>query len=490
MTEPENTNVNAARSPFYCLAVPIAPQQGKERAALVRLEELVGRSLWLVKLRWLGAAGLFAAITLARFVLRLPVPAGALYALAACVPLYNALFLALLRRGAPPEADTEARLGRARRQATAQLAADMALLAGVLHLSGGVENPLFVYFVVHVTVAGILLPRRGALGVATFAVVLFGAVSAGEYGGLLAHYPLWGGQVQLYANAPFVVTLLAVFTTTVYLAVYLSGDIVNKLRARDRELMSMATSLERGTLDLQEAYQKIKTLEQKKSDVLRVASHQLRSPLSAIKSLLDVLLHGYARDEQERLNLLERAHERTDGMLVMIDELLILSRLKDADHLPERSAETLDVCSLMADLDLLYRPRAREKGVTLDLSPPPRTCLITAAGADIREALNNLVDNAINYTPRGGRVSCSAIIEADKLIVKVADTGIGIDENEKERVFNEFYRAPNAKAVDPSGTGLGLAIVKRAVEKWNGTIMLDSTPGNGTTFTLRFPLVA
>jgi len=487
MSDRENPGPTA-ESPFYCLAVPIAPEEGAARAAFVRLQDLVERSLWLVRLRWPAVAGLFLATMVARFVLDLPVPTGALYFSAVCIAAYNALFLAVSRKRADAGADTEAQLRRADVLATAQIVADMAALTVLLHFSGGIENPLLVYFVFHVIVAPILFSRRRAFQIATFAVLIFGGLAAIEYTGLIAHYHIWAGESELYRSGAYVFTVLAVFASTMYLAVYISGDIVAKLRARDRELMSVTTSLERGTLELQDAYQRIKALEEKKSDVLRVAAHQLRSPVSAIKSLLDVVVHGYAKDDQERLRLLTRAHARTDGMLVMINELLVLSRLKDMDHILEESGEKVDVCSALGDLGALYGPRAREKGVRLEVSPPPETCVITAAGADVREALNNLVDNAINYTPSGGSVSCRAAMDGDDLVITVSDTGMGIEPSEIENVFEEFYRAPNAKAVDAHGTGLGLPIVKRSVEKWNGTISVDSRPGEGTTFTLKFPL--
>jgi signal transduction histidine kinase len=291
----------------------------------------------------------------------------------------------------------------------------------------------------------------------------------------------------MHQNAAFVCVGLVVFAAAMYLTVFLAGDVVEKLRAHERELVSVTTSLERGSLELQDAYERIKALEEKKSDVLRVAGHQLRSPLSAIRSLLDVAVEGYAVEPERQRRMLERARSRTTAMLAMVNELLVLSRLKESDRGRERSEERIDVCSILAALDELYRPKAESKGVTLVLSPPPDACAILASGDDIREALNNLLDNAINYTPTGGTVRCAARFDEPNLIVSVSDTGIGIEPETLDRVFEEFYRAPNAKKVDANGTGLGLAIVKRTIEKWHGSITVESKPGEGTTFTLVFP---
>ncbi len=473
-------------SPFYCLAVPIAPEQGARRTALMRLEELSARNRWLVKLRWMALAALAGVTALSVLVLHLPVSPVALIAIGGVILAYNFVFGTLCRK-IPSPTDMEGSLKNANRLATLQMVVDIVMLTTLLHFSGGVENPFFFYFVFHIIIASILLGRKASFRMATLAVVLFSSLALGEYQSLLAHHRLWWFQTELYRSPAYVFGVLVVFATTMYLAVYFAGDVVRKLRDRERELVGVTTSLEKGALELQEAYQKIKDLEEKKSDFLRVAAHQLRSPLSAIRSLLDVVIHGYTRDPGEERRMLEHAHNRTDIMLAMINDLLSLSRLKDIETVRDKPAETVNACQILSELDELYRPRALEKGVRLELSDVPKTCTIFAAADDVRGALNNLLDNALNYTPPGGTVSCAARIESGRLAVTISDTGIGISPEDLGKIFEEFYRAPNARGLHAHGTGLGLAIVKKTIEKWNGHISVESTPGKGTTFTLEFP---
>lgn len=473
-------------SPFFCYAVGISPEEGRQKVLLSRLAELELRNSWLVGLRWLAALGLAAATTVARYVFEMPVEAKPLYAIALLLVLYNAIFRAVARRG-DAQAPPERQLSRERVLAGTQIAIDLVILTVMLHFSGGVENPFFFYFVFHMIIASILLERRASFHIAAFGVFLFAALVTLEYEGAVGHYALWPSMAALHANATFVLAALVVFATTMFLSVYFAGSIVEKLRARESELIGVTASLERGSLELAEAYEKIRVLEERKSGFLRVAAHQLRSPLSAMRSLFDVVLDGYASDPAAALDMLERARARTDMMLALVNDLLELSRLKDAEGVAAQTPRLVSVCDLLAELQSLYHPKADAKGIDLVVNGPDEACSISAVEDDIRQALNNLLDNAITYTPQGGRIEATAAVESGRLVIRVSDTGIGIPRDSVEHLFDEFYRAPNAKAAQPHGTGLGLAIVKRAVEKWGGAVSVTSEVGRGTTFELSFP---
>ena len=482
----QNDNAKPAASRFYCYAVGIAPEEGRHRSILARLEELRSRNIWLVRLRWLAVCGLVAAATVARCAFNSPVEVGVLYGVALFLLLFNAIMRLLV--GSSRGGDNfERQLLAARILATLQMTIDLVVLTVMLHYSGGVENPFLFYFVFHMIIGSILLTRVVSFYMATFAVALFGGLVLCEYAGVLRHYPVWPAEGRLYADGTYVTAALAVFASTMYLSVYFAGSIVEKLRARDAELIGVTSSLEKGSLQLADAYEKIRALEEKKSEYLRIASHQLRSPLSAIRSLLDVVLDGYAGEPDKRRQMLQRAHDRTDLMLALVDDLLELSRLKDTVRISSEKAELVGVCALLSELESLYRPRAQARKLTLTVTCPSAACEISAAPDDIRQALNNLLDNAINYTPENGSVAASAETTPAGVVIRVSDTGIGVPAEAVGRLFEEFYRAPNAKEAQPHGTGLGLAIVKHAVEKWGGSVSVDSVPGGGTTFTLTFP---
>lgn len=475
-----------ADSPFFCYTVGIAPEEGARHYAAARLVEMTERSRWLVTLRWAAAAGLALAATVARWGLLLPVPVAAVYALAAALAAYNVVFHALARREISFD-NSDRQLSRARAIATVQIVADLAVLTALLHLTGGIENPFFFYFVFHMIIASILLTRAASFYIASLATGLFFALVLSEHYGFVGHRRLWPFGEALYENGAYVFAVLTVFATTMYLAVYFAGDIVEKLRATTRDLSGATASLELGTLQLRDAFDKIRALEEKKSDFLRTAAHQLRSPLSAVRSLLDVILGGFAGDAARQEEMLRRARERADLMLVMVSDLLALSQLKDPDAARPEPAERVDVCALIGEIEALYRPKAAEKGVRLAAACPAVPHAVLASADDVRQVLTNLMDNAINYTPAGGSVDCAVTAAGGTVSIAVRDTGIGIAPEDAGRVFEEFYRAPNAKKAHALGTGLGLAIVKRTVEKWNGSVAVESRPHEGTTFTITLP---
>ena len=474
-------------SRFYCYPVGIAPEEGRLRVLLAALDELRGRNRWLVRLRWLAVAGLVAAATTGRYAMDLSINTSALYWIAAGLFVYNlAVFLAT--RPAPQDRP-ERRLAAARFLATGQMLVDLTVLTCMLHFSGGAENPFLLFFVFHMIIGSILLTRAASFYIATFGIGLFFAMALAEQHGIVAHYNIWAEREPLYANEAYVFTVLAAFATTMYLSVYFAADIVGKLRTRDTELIGLTSSLEKGGLDLVEAYEKIRVLEERKSEFLRTAAHQLRSPLSAIRSLLDVVLDGYAKGAERQDEMLQRAHDRTNLMITLVNDLLVLSQLKDTARIDPPKTEVVSACEVIRELEALYGPRAAERGLRLSVSVPASGCSVLGTTDDMRQVLGNLLDNAINYTPAGGAVTLEAAYDERRLIFKVTDTGIGIPQESLPRLFEEFYRAPNAKAALANGTGLGLAIVKRTVEKWGGTVSVETKAGGGTTFTLVFPAV-
>ena len=168
-----------------------------------------------------------------------------------------------------------------------------------------------------------------------------------------------------------------------------------------------------------------------------------------------------------------------------IDDLLVLTRL---DRLPDLTFVPLNVNRLLHDAETHVAPAAVEKGIVLRLRANAGLPAILGHERDIYRAMTNLIENAIHYTHAGGSVTVSARSDDSDVVIEVADTGIGIDPAEVDRVFERFYRSRQAQDMRSNGTGLGLAIVKRIIEVHAGTIEVESTPGVGTTFRIRLPL--
>ncbi|UCC75509.1 MAG: HAMP domain-containing histidine kinase [Anaerolineales bacterium] len=218
---------------------------------------------------------------------------------------------------------------------------------------------------------------------------------------------------------------------------------------------------------------------------LQVA-HELRSPVSSMYQALDVVLQGYTAGSQEvQIEILSLVRDRAGAMLAMLNDLLYLGTLRQA----EVGKKVLPVQLL----DVLWRvvPEFRIKstlrGVELELDVPDSLPLIGCTEEHVAQLLSNLIDNAIKYTNPGGKVSVSFRAERGLVVGTVRDTGIGMAAEDLSRVFDGFFRADNAKEIEPYGTGLGLSLVKRLIDLYDGQLDLESELGKGTTFTFSLP---
>ncbi|GER80753.1 MAG: GAF domain-containing sensor histidine kinase [Anaerolineales bacterium] len=236
------------------------------------------------------------------------------------------------------------------------------------------------------------------------------------------------------------------------------------------------------------AYQAVEELEETKSAFVRTFTHELRSPVGVIHSLLRNLTDGYAGELTAlQRDLIERALRRTKFLQELIDDLLDLS----VGKLQKRSAESLQVVTVKETLQRVasrFEIPAREKSLELrfdDRDEAGSRVLATPEGLDL--IFNNLISNAVKYTPTGGSVSVRLSNRDNQVCVEVEDTGIGIPEEALPHLFTEFYRAPNAKELQDKGTGLGLAIVRDTVTRFGGSVTVQSQAGRGTRFEVVLP---
>jgi two-component system phosphate regulon sensor histidine kinase PhoR len=231
----------------------------------------------------------------------------------------------------------------------------------------------------------------------------------------------------------------------------------------------------------------LEALEASKARFITVATHELRSPVTVAQSLVRGVLKGYAGELTDRQSeIFGRISRRLDFLESLVNDLLDLAAGK-APELAEEERPVLLNASV-GRVMLLLQPRAEEKGLDLTLQPCRDELAIWGTEEGLDRIFVNLVSNAVKYTPSGGTVTVSVRRVKEQAQVEVADTGIGIPEEALPHLFEEFYRAPNAKALDELGTGLGLAIVKELVDRYRGRIEVESIVGQGTTFTVTFPV--
>jgi signal transduction histidine kinase len=454
--------------------------------------ELFERLAWLIRLRWWAVAGSAGLLALGWFVYGDQLAVGRLAVVILVIALYNVQFF-LYGRTLTAEAvladggrDRGARTVRAERFACAQIGLDLVALAALIHFSGGAENPMSFFFVFHVIIASILLPRRISFLMATLAALLFGALVAAEYGGLLVHYHLPVlGDVELVNQGDYLLLLAGVVTLTLWLAAYMTSSISIALRARDRELLARHQAIQDKSRELEMVNLRLRRIDAERTRFLTLVTHELRAPINTIHTCVELALSDYASPEKQR-EILQRVQSRTAELSELIGDLLRLARTREEAGRDE-GIGLVAAAEVLQGVVPLMRAEAEKKDLFLSVDVDPGLAPVRAHPDRLKLIWTNLLSNAIKYTEPGGIVAVALKQTPDHLVCTVRDTGIGIPPEDRDRVFEVFYRAENARALSPVGTGVGLAIVRRLVENWEGEIAVESELGLGTKFTITLP---
>ena len=238
------------------------------------------------------------------------------------------------------------------------------------------------------------------------------------------------------------------------------------------------------TSELQTINRKLIEVNKQKSEFIRKVTHQLRAPISAIQSCLKVVTEGYG-PKNIHMDMIKRAENRTEKIIPLINDLLDLATTEEI--VKHELKEDIDLSNILQRIIDLMNEKAGRKKVKLNLMIKETLPYIKARTEDIEDVLINLIDNAIKYTPSEGNIEVIANRDRKKIVVEIKDTGMGIPEEEIRHVFDEFYRAENARTTEKEGTGLGLAIAKKIIETYGGTIVVESKVNEGTKFTINLP---
>ncbi len=232
---------------------------------------------------------------------------------------------------------------------------------------------------------------------------------------------------------------------------------------------------------------KEKEVDQAKTEFVSLASHQLRTPLSAISWYGEMLLSGEVGElNPKQKEYLESLYEANRRMVELVNALLNVSRIDLGSFAiepePTNLAEIAD--SVVAELV----PGISSKNIEVKKNYDPDLGLINADPRLVRIIFQNLLSNAVKYTPVDGTITLYLLREPTAIVLRVTDTGFGIPASDRARVFTKLFRSDNVKEREAEGTGLGLYIVKSIVDSAGGLISFDSLEGKGTTFTIRLPL--
>ena len=230
---------------------------------------------------------------------------------------------------------------------------------------------------------------------------------------------------------------------------------------------------------------RLKQLEEMRREFVANVSHELRTPLSIFQGYLETLLDAPDLPRDERVPVLEVMRKHSQRLNALVEDLLTLARLEARGSAP--ALAPVDVEKLLREAAADWARPSAQKGVVIAVECAADFPALHADESQLVQVLNNLIENALKYTPAAGRIALRAALADGAIELRVADTGAGISPEDLPHIFQRFFRAEKARSREHGGTGLGLSIVKHIVQAHGGTAEAESAPGQGTTIVLRFP---
>ncbi|HEY9899768.1 MAG TPA: ATP-binding protein [Pantanalinema sp.] len=221
-----------------------------------------------------------------------------------------------------------------------------------------------------------------------------------------------------------------------------------------------------------------------KSEFISNASHELRTPVTSLKVLVESLLDGAQEEPALRQSFLEDIHHELERLHALVNDLLDLAALEAKSGL---KLQRIDAAQVIDEAVSTVQPQAAKRDIRLELAVPYAGLPLSVDRVRLRQILVNLLANAIKFTPNGGRVTLSALDRDDDARFQVSDTGIGIPAKDLPHIFDRFFRVTRGRSRLQGGSGLGLTIVKQAVDAHQGQISVESTEGHGTTISFTIP---
>jgi two-component system phosphate regulon sensor histidine kinase PhoR len=229
----------------------------------------------------------------------------------------------------------------------------------------------------------------------------------------------------------------------------------------------------------------VRKLESMRSQFVANVSHELKTPLTSIKGFAETLLEGALDDKENSRHFIKIIHEHAERLNNLINELLDLSQIESGKTNLE--IKNLPVKSLVDNIRIGFETQLKKKNINFT-NVLPDNLFIAADENKIKLVLNNLIDNAIKFNKDNGFIKISAQVQADGIRIIIEDSGIGIPQEDIDRIFERFYRVDKGRSRDLGGTGLGLSIAKHIIELHSGTIGAESTEGAGSKFWFNLPI--
>lgn len=276
-----------------------------------------------------------------------------------------------------------------------------------------------------------------------------------------------------------------IFLATFSFGILLVRSVKEEIASREK-IQSLANTLSETNWELAKKNEQLRVIDQRKSEFVSIVSHQLRTPITAIKGYSSLLLEGtYGNIPQELHDPLEKIFLSSDRLATMVSEFLDISKIEQGTM--AYNFIRFDIRKTLVELVGELRPRAAEKKLSLDLDPGADEPLpIVADEGKLRQIVSNLIDNAIKYTVTGGiTVSLLHDREKKRVICRIKDTGVGLSQDDIHHLFGKFTRGSEGSKMNTGGSGLGLYVAKKMLEAHKGTVWVDSEgAGRGSVFVI------
>ncbi len=441
---------------------------------------LRGRNLWFIKLRYGAAAMLLVVLFISDFIISIkfsPIQHYAILLITFIILVYN-VALHYLRRYVVLKPGHFNPI----HHSLVQMILDIIALFLLVYFTGSIESPLFLLFVFHMIIGSLILPGVVVYGIAFCIAAIFSSLVLLEYKGILFHHSVTGFlSVPVYTDFNYVISFTVFFVFLIFVIVLLTNRIARQLYTNEQQLV--------------ETIEKLNKAEEEKQKYIIGVVHELKSPIAAVQSYIEMILQKYLGPLNEKVELkLRAARERADESIGMINDILKISRLR---LMSEISLENIDIKEILCSI--IEKLKGGIEAGKINLKLTDDRILRTPVKGDkflIEMAVSNLLSNAVKYVPQGGSIDIIISETEGGIDLDVSDNGVGIPLKDQENIFKDFFRASNIKNKGYEGVGLGLSIVKQIIIRHGGKIAVES-PGRiadngspGSTFKVFIPFQA
>lgn len=423
------------------------------------------RNLWFIKLRYGAVLMLLILIFFPKYFLNIELSAtqhNALIIITFSILIYNGL-LHLVRRFLKHDAHRFNPL----HLSILQMIFDLVALLLVVYYTGSVESPLVLFFVIHMIVGSLILPGFLIYAFAAAVIITIWLITIGEYYSVIHHHHVNGYlPFHLHQDFNYVLAINISFAFSIFIVVLISNRMAKQLYIREQQLI--------------ESINKINTAEKEKQKYIMGVVHEIKTPLAAVHSYLDLVLQKFLGPLDNVVEeKLRRAKRRSDEAVELVNSILKISNMKLFDKISE---ESMTIGAIVKSTVASQMVNAKAKSVSVKVRDERKERIpVKGDSFLIQIAISNIINNAVKYVDFEGKIEVVIENKENNVLISVCDNGMGIPQKDLEKIFTEYYRASNIKNKNYEGSGIGLPVVKQIIEKHGGTVKVESPSYLGTS---------